>query len=349
MKSRVFIDFNASFSLFVSRASALLKSWVIAYIDLHLFITAISIPVLSHWGMPVSMLTIVGNFLFAPFCSLFLWLSAIIYMTELMYIPNQSIIDVLDMLRRAWEYCLTFGSARWLVAFRHYHLLLTILFLAIPIGLLWLCAKKRSLRMWSLCVWIGFLYALSLIGTHATFTLKTEYGEFYCVSQNNKLIVVDPGILLKSARPEHFFAYHFGPSLAKSIGSTCVDYYILLKPSIRSFQALTHSFEKLNIKNIIIPTWQGETSKRMWRYFFELRRTIQDHECQLIRVGAHKKIIPTDVGKLVINPTEEKTKIGTHECADYTVSFKKDDQEFLIYYNPLCKKTGCESFDQSKD
>lgn len=331
MKSRVLSVFNALFSHLLYKYSERIASWVIAYIDLHIFITAISIPILAYWGMPLSLLTIVGNFLFAPVCTLFLWLSALIYIAELVRIPNQYIITLLDQLRRLWEYCLTFGSAGWLVGFRHYHIILSILFVAIPICILVLCSRHRQRRMLILSVWIGFLYAMNMINSSTLFTLKTEYGEFHCASYESKIIVVDPGILLKSANPDTFFAYHGAPALAKKCGKTTIDYYILLKPSIRSFQALIHAFERISIKTIVIPVWSGTASKKMWHCFFKLKNALESHESQLIRISSRTKRIPIGAGTLIIRPLETNNTVGTHTMLDCVVHLKIDNRELCIY------------------
>ena len=65
---------------------------IIQFLQVQLFLSLASLPILVAWGIPFSLATVAGNFLFSPFLTLFLLLSSLIFFTELIFIPNAWLI-----------------------------------------------------------------------------------------------------------------------------------------------------------------------------------------------------------------------------------------------------------------
>lgn len=76
--------------------------WIGKFLYLQLFISLIAFPLLLCWGLPISLLSPVGNLIFGPFLTVFLFLSSMLFFTELLYLPNGWIASVLDTFTQSW-------------------------------------------------------------------------------------------------------------------------------------------------------------------------------------------------------------------------------------------------------
>ena len=92
-------------------------SWLMNFIYIQLLVTLISLPILVWWGIPISLLSPIGNLIFTPLLTIFLFLASLIFFLELFYIPNQWLIYLLEIVTRFWNYLITFGSNGSLIGF----------------------------------------------------------------------------------------------------------------------------------------------------------------------------------------------------------------------------------------
>lgn len=86
------------------------------FIHLQLFLTLISWPILIAWGLPLSLMSLLGNFIFGPVVTLFLFVSALIFFCELVGIPNGSLVWLLDKITDWWVFIMHHSSSRWLIS-----------------------------------------------------------------------------------------------------------------------------------------------------------------------------------------------------------------------------------------
>jgi len=92
-----------------------LKKKLLTFLQVQCFLSLVSLPVIVAWGLPFSLMTAVGNFIFSPFITIFLLCSSLIFFTELLSIPNQYLIIILEWITKIWLICLSYGSKSWLV------------------------------------------------------------------------------------------------------------------------------------------------------------------------------------------------------------------------------------------
>ncbi|MBA3751326.1 hypothetical protein H0X06_00800 [Candidatus Dependentiae bacterium] len=88
----------------------------LSFLHLQLFITFISVPFLLAAGLPLSGACMVGNFIFAPFLTLFLVLSSCIFVCELLSVSSILFIIPLEYLTEIWTCVLAYGNRSWLLA-----------------------------------------------------------------------------------------------------------------------------------------------------------------------------------------------------------------------------------------
>lgn len=89
--------------------------WITQGLRIQLFLIIVSLPILVCWGLPLSLISPLGNILFAPILTLFLLLSSLVFFTELLHIPNSGIIWCLEHLNLLWSLMLEWGAHDWLV------------------------------------------------------------------------------------------------------------------------------------------------------------------------------------------------------------------------------------------
>src|SRR3989339_1295099 len=94
-----------------------LKANFLFFIELQLLISIVVLPVLIAWGLPVSIMSILGNLIFTQLLTAFIFVSTLLFTTDLLGIPNYFIAQALELITNIWHYILSFGSAHWLVGF----------------------------------------------------------------------------------------------------------------------------------------------------------------------------------------------------------------------------------------
>ncbi len=125
------------------------------------FISLISLPVLVAWGLPFSLMTVIGNLFFTPFLMLFLLISSLIFFLQLLALPNQWCIAALEKIYALWMYLLQFGSMRWLYGIDQMGLIICTLTACAALIILqhkYLGRPKKSVPLFVLLLIIPFLY-----------------------------------------------------------------------------------------------------------------------------------------------------------------------------------------------
>ena len=75
-------------------------------IQLQLYLTLISGPILVYWGLPVSVASPLGNILFHPLLTAFLFLSSLIFFCQILHIPHGIFVYALQKTSHSFHYLL---------------------------------------------------------------------------------------------------------------------------------------------------------------------------------------------------------------------------------------------------
>src|SRR5690348_393527 len=76
--------------------------WILAMINVQLFMTLISLPICTAWGIPLSMLTILGNLLFSPFLTVYIFISSLLFITLFFSYACRPLCWLLDQCTTIW-------------------------------------------------------------------------------------------------------------------------------------------------------------------------------------------------------------------------------------------------------
>lgn len=293
-------------SSFLPSYTRIVASFV-RFIQLHLFITVISLPFLIASGLPLSLMSWLGNLVFAPFLMLFLLLSCLIFFFELCSLPNGGIIICLEWLTTLWTWCISYGSASWLVTCAKPSLWLLFF---IPLGgLVILHLKKFSSARMRI---MGFLVLLIAVITFLKYypastlvikQLPCNNGTVTLIKDAGKVIVIDPGVIGQRVA-NNWVEYTLLKELAQSFGTTTIDYFIVAQPGILTFEYAAQLCRLAEVKHLALVVWQGESDKRLLQKYGSMRYQLENKGGTLIRINQKKMSFKYGDGELAIEPMD---------------------------------------------
>lgn len=265
------------------------KRTIISFVHLQLFITLISMPILLSWGMPLSLLTFAGNFLFSPILTAFLLLSSLIFFCEILHVPNGILIWALEHVTHWWLWLMQWGNHSFLIPFVMPSIAVLIIIFLCTLAILH-CKKNNTpfigIAGYGILLAISCLYlAWPAKSKDAMIQLDCNKGKVTLIKKDKNTIVIDPGVIGRRLSAPSWCEYTLLAALAKQLGTNTIDHLIILQPNRIIFEALTSLQEKICIKNIYLPYWNGDMPSFWLRSFMALKRACQKHNCNLIRLG----------------------------------------------------------------
>lgn len=262
------------------------KNYAVQFTATQLIATLVALPILISWGLGISVMTFVGNLIFAPLLSLFLLASSLLFFTELIGVPNQYVVSILEVITEMWHKLLSFGKSDWIVHFAKPHLGILLL---IPI-LTFLVTRKKSTKKCSILI-LSILLAAILGGlgmyqkaTRAKSLTLQINGKLQVERDNKgKITLVDSGFLNTKRSIQKYLEFDLQQQLVTNFGRNTVDCVKLLKPGESSMQTAIHFCKKGTVREIFLAFFEPFKSKRTWATFFELKRTAEEQKISITR------------------------------------------------------------------
>jgi len=311
-------------------------------IQLQLYLTLISGPILVYWGLPVSIASPLGNILFHPLLTAFLFLSSLIFFCQILHIPHGIFVFALQKTSRSFHYLLAFGSQQWLVGFAKPPIW-TLVALPIATALIFCCKKTRTPYRS-----IGCLLALSILfGAYLKYTSKQEpvtsiacnNGHVHILYTDKQTVLIDPGVLGARISSASWVEFTLVPTMIKMTGQTTIEHLVLLQPSQLTFDAIRALCNACRVKRIYMPLWQGPMTQGQKRSYAQYMDSVKTNNIEIIRI---KPGLDINLGseKLTFTPQEQRIKSKDIEYNAWLISgtiqgntinyfshkFKKDDQ-----------------------
>jgi len=252
---------------------------------LHAQITAllVSLPFLILWGLPLSIMVMMGNLIFAPLLACFLFVSSLLFFSEFFGLPNAFFVDILEWICVSWRTIIECGQKTWLYAIPswcNYALIFVIPITYILMRFIW---PKLSQRMYGLLL----ISAFSLLGTVLSFVGGQQDNPFLKNLQirehDSKIILIDNGFFMRKKNITGAIRFEVRPYLLKQFGTTHIDTFELQKPCAASFNAAVEFVKTTPIKRVVLPYFEKELSKYDWFCFFRLKRTLTTHNVAFVR------------------------------------------------------------------
>lgn len=292
---------------FAQRTAYKLRTFIV----LQLFLTCMSLPILVWWGLPISLLSPVGNLVFSPFLTAFLSLASLLFFAQLLHIPNGLIAWALDLLTKIWLTILKWYPPGMLIAFSQppwWILVVPPIFALIVIA----HPCTRSVNRSALLMTVGlffFGFALKLLCSTSTdmFAIPCNNTELFVMRSCNTVLVIDPGAIGRRASGPSWVQHTLLTELAKKSGLRHIDHLVLCKINKTTFESVAELARITHIGTVYVPYWHGRLESGTIRAFMLLKGELEKTGGTIVRLGEKSETIWCDqTKKIMLNPTTKK-------------------------------------------
>ncbi len=247
---------------FSPSVGAFARRWLIGGIKLQFLLSALSLPILIAWGLPLSIMSVVGNLLSTPFFMGVLMLSSLLFLTEMLHVPNSLLCWAIEHLTVIWHYLLNLSTNAWLIGFgAPPHGISFLLCAAIAWGLWYVSNRYKISIIWTSSVAMLLCFGMCFIFQYQ-FAHTLEH--FSCIKRNGKRLVIDDGFFVHKTSYKSPTRYKIKPLLYKTFGSNHIYHWHCTYAGIRSLRALLVVLDDITIDEIsfgVIPKYQND----VWR------------------------------------------------------------------------------------
>ena len=219
----------------------------------NLFASLIALPFTIAWGLPLSIVSPIGNLLLAPLLTAFLIASSLVFFCELVGL-NFWILDTsLELVAKVWSKILSLGSDSWLAGIPTPNCLWILA--AIPIAALIIIHLKSLLR-WQAIVAMIVLHiatasALRFITPTTTLTpIRCARGEVYLVRSGKYNAIIDVGAMSTNQSSDSWVEYELASAILKSSGRLDLDHLIVLRSTKTALVNAVKICNKFNVGEI---------------------------------------------------------------------------------------------------
>ncbi len=229
-----------------------IKFWLLKSFQFQLFLSLISLPILIHWGMSISLLTVVGNMIFTPALVLFIFLSSLIFFTEIFCIPNGIIIYFFEKINSVWLKAIKLGSYKWMISFVKVP---PLFLLFVPVTVLiviqnkYLNSLKRSTISFTIILIIFCFFMKMQSIPDSTEEICSKNNSIKIVYESGKIKLIDSGMFSRSLTWPEFTLI---PHLNKKFGHTKIELIVLQKITKRSLECLKVMCKKTFVEKVQI-------------------------------------------------------------------------------------------------
>jgi hypothetical protein len=267
-----------------------IKSYLFRFFTLQLFLTAISFPILIGWGLPLSLLTFIGNLIFSPLITVFLIISSCFFFCQLLHIRSYFFAQCLEYLATIWISLLYYATPTWIISCAKPPFIILICMTAGAFYLLYRIQKKKIILLSSLMLFLIGTYCITLFFQIPNGITKIACNNGYVTFINTEktTCLIDAGYVGKRSSSISWVKYYLIPNILQKTGSFTLDHVIVLKPTIFLFQGLQELIRKMRVKNIYIPEMTGITSSSFDATLKKLLRDAKHYNSQIHFIKNHQ-------------------------------------------------------------
>jgi len=302
--------------------------WIVSFLELQIFITLISLPILISWGLPISLLSPVGNIIFTPFVTLFLLLSSLTFFCEILYIPNRLLISGLELLYTVWQNSMNWIPFNPLIGFTKPPSIFLISIPIITIMLMYKFKKKPTLHrvIFLTMLFMGTYALLACIQpTYLTSALPCNRGVVTVIYDNGTVTVIDPGVIGQNRSAYSWIEYTLIPHITTTTGKTNIDHFIFLQQNKTISETLLKLAPEKIVKKIYIPEIQNNKQE-------ELTTACQQYDIELSHVEDQPMSLALPTTKIKIVPKRcKKANTGIYSNLLANITYHNKTQTVVPY------------------
>jgi hypothetical protein len=288
------------------------KSWFLKFLQIQLIMSLVSLVILINWGLPISLLSPVGNMVFPPIFTVFLGLASVIFFLEILSIPNGILVYFLEKVTSLWFFLAQNFNNKSLIGFVKPPILFTII---VPVLILFILIYKKinSLNKSIIALTILFFAScayLKMAYTPSSFVknIACNRGHVTFIYDNGKTAIIDPGYIGQRLSAPSWVQYTLVQEIIKSSGAMTIDHLIVLQPGKITFDAIKQLSRAITIKNIDLIAFDAGVNnenmkKNMTKSFAELQKEAQERNIKINKIGQTESVINlTDKTKILVTP-----------------------------------------------
>lgn len=229
-----------------------IKAWVKSGLNVQFLTTTLSLPILIAWGLPISLMTVVGNLCALPFLVATLTLSSLLFLTELIGLPNALIAQATNLIIEIWHFFIKQGSPSWLVGYHAPPFFISIILVtAVPIALMYLLNRlKFSIIPACITTTAGYIFIVYMF--HAP--ILHQESNLHCIARNKSRSVIDTGFFKNKTNYASPAKYKIKPLLYKFFGDNHINRWHSHHGGVRSLRGITALLEEIKIDTISFGT-----------------------------------------------------------------------------------------------
>jgi hypothetical protein len=313
------------------------------FVQIQLFLTVFSLPILIAWGLPFSLLSPLGNLIFGPVLTLFLLFSSLIFFLQLLCMPYAWLVQGLELITHYWLTIMHSDPKTWLIGFAAppAWCLLTISLASL---LVLLCVATNAI-MRSIACWASLLALLWLYTYYAQHTVP-QIASFPCnrgavtiIYHDRAITVIDPGYIGQRLSAPSWVQYTLMPHLIRTYGTCAITHIITLRNNTMTLEALERLCTTAGgLTTIYMPPMPTDMTPATTRTYKHLRTTAY-HKKVALRF-LHDDAFPISISNtknMTLHPVATtETGNATHEIPG--VCLQIDNENITIYAARYAKK-----------
>ncbi|TET06738.1 hypothetical protein E3J79_01040 [Candidatus Dependentiae bacterium] len=265
-----------------------------------------SLPIIINWGLPISLLSPVGNLLFTPFVTIFLLLASLIFFCELFFIPNGLFIHALELLYMCWLSIMRLIPFNPLVGFPKPNAFLLLGIPFVTISLLTIPSMRSIYRSIGcmIALFILFYFYVNCIQhpNKIISTLNCNRGQVTILYDHGTLVIIDPGVIGQAKSAYSWLAYTLLPYVTSTTGKTTIDYLILLQPTKTILTALCDLLMEVQIGTIMIPELKIHKSDSTLHMYKQLQQRANKTCTKVIIIDSESQKIQFNQTTITLTP-----------------------------------------------
>ncbi|MBL4587966.1 hypothetical protein JKY79_01335 [Candidatus Babeliales bacterium] len=275
------------------------KSWLINYFIVQIILMAVSLPFLVAWGIPFSLASIVGNLIFTPFISLFLFVSSLFFICNIFGYAPSFLIYILEVISSIWVEALTCGSPSWMVSIPHGSSLLVGLYASIliyaSVTTRWhqLYKNPTHIITFALTLMIIFCFGNNFFNSYHPRLVGNKL--LIDPSPDKTLKIYDTGFLSRPGSITSKVHYDLKKALTESYGLPPIEEYISDRLNKKTCKGLAELCKITEIKKIILPPLK-KMPKDFWWAYYSLKRISAGTNTQIIHSRSARKTVTKMLG-----------------------------------------------------
>ncbi len=311
-------------------------------LSIHLFIILLSLPIFVAWGIPISLMSFIGNTIFTPLLAVYIFLSSLLFLAALFNTKLVIIASALNLLTYWWLQILNTLSIDSYIGFTSQSFLLTCI---ISMATLLITHTKKINTQQK-----GLLYILlfSITLSCQQVCRKTKESiikipcfdkHLYLLTYENNYIIIDTGALGKKSSAPSYLQYTLIPEVIKSTGLTKISTFITLQPTSFTFAALEVACQKNWVKTIYVPIWHGKAPRSWYRNWCSCKKAARESNCAIVRIKQNKKYLINKKNRVILEAQKKTYKNTKNYFLTNTHIYGAIDNNLFNFYASKYKKS----------